>query len=158
MTIPIGDTSAGKAAPALAAVKAEESPPPAPPTRLKIESEDQGRVRGQKGHRQPSLFFMFELELHHELKRGGGGEPDPPKPPNIKKAATGKRKQQATGEGGGKAAQGGVKREKEVQSIGTGEWKLQVGEGKERGKGQPQAHRCAYRTHNRWERGRWSGP
>ena len=41
-------TAAGKAGLAPTTVKAEESSPPAPPERLKFESDDQGRVRGQK--------------------------------------------------------------------------------------------------------------
>ena len=45
----VGKTStpAGKAAPARAAVKAEESPPPTLPARLKFQSDDEGRVAGR---------------------------------------------------------------------------------------------------------------
>ena len=47
-------TAAGQAALAPAAVKIEESPPAAPPARLKFEPDDEGRVRGKKRPRQPT--------------------------------------------------------------------------------------------------------
>ena len=53
----IGKTStpAGKGTPTSGAVKVEKSPLPAPPAR--------------------PLLFLFELQLHHELKQGAKGQP-----------------------------------------------------------------------------------
>ena len=96
----VGKTSmpAGKATRAPAAVKVEQSPPPAPPARLKFESNDEGRVPGQKPPRQPGASSSSRSSSCTEnSSKVEEVNPEPPKPPKKKKAAPGKRKGQATG-------------------------------------------------------------
>ena len=136
-------TPAGKAALAPAAVKAEESPPHAPPARLNFKSDDEAGVQADSAPPSYPLLFLFELEHHHEL-RLQEVHPNPPKPPKKKKAAT-TRKGQTTREGGGMAKKGVVvKKEKRVEVKGAGEGQPKGGEGKRRG--HPKARQCGCRT------------
>ena len=66
-------TPAGKAALTPATVKSQESPLPAPPAQLNFESEDEGRVRGQK---RPCQLSPPSSSSSSSTTRGGvGGAP-----------------------------------------------------------------------------------